>query len=325
MTSTAVEVPGSEDEHLACPLCDYDLHGLVDPRCPECGYAFTWAELRDPTRRLHPYLFEHHPQRNLRSFLRTLLGSQFPRRFWRTLFPTQPSRPRRLLLYGFLAAAILVAPFLGLLGYRVYEMDRTMRDRRAFEMRTMTPLRAAELTAQFGSVKAYLEQAAPLFPDQRYLRFHNITGWWQLGGAFQVTAFALLWPWLTFLSLLVFRASMRRARVRPVHVLRCVIYTADAAVLIALAAGAFWFFYDPWLSRSGTWYGTWYQFKSDRSVVYVLGGMFLILTYRLSIAYKRYLRFDHALATAIASQVMIGLLTLKLVADFYSSTRFGGW
>jgi hypothetical protein len=50
----------------------------------------------------------------------------------------------------------------------------------------------------------------------------------------------------------------------------------------------------------------------------------MILTYRLWIAYRRYLRFEHALATAIASQLMIALLTLKLIADFYSATRWGG-
>src|SRR5687768_18521450 len=36
------------DEVPHCPLCDYDLRGLAEPRCPECGYRFTWEELRDP-------------------------------------------------------------------------------------------------------------------------------------------------------------------------------------------------------------------------------------------------------------------------------------
>ena len=35
--------------------------------------------------------------------------SLLPRRFWRTLFPTQPSFPRRLLLYWLLVAAIATA------------------------------------------------------------------------------------------------------------------------------------------------------------------------------------------------------------------------
>ena len=52
----------AEAETLHCPLCEYNLRGLSEPRCPECGYRFEWAELRDPSRRLHPYLFEHHPE-----------------------------------------------------------------------------------------------------------------------------------------------------------------------------------------------------------------------------------------------------------------------
>ena len=28
-----------------CRICDYNLHGLIEPRCPECGTAFTWEEM----------------------------------------------------------------------------------------------------------------------------------------------------------------------------------------------------------------------------------------------------------------------------------------
>ena len=55
-------------EEILCPLCDYNLRGLIQPRCPECGYRFEWQGLLDPKYRLHPYLFEHHPERNFRSF-----------------------------------------------------------------------------------------------------------------------------------------------------------------------------------------------------------------------------------------------------------------
>jgi hypothetical protein len=81
-------VDQAEIEPLLCPLCEYDLRGSVEPRCSECGYAFTWEEIRDPARRLHPYAFEHHPERNVWSFRRTLLAGLRPGRFWRTLFPT---------------------------------------------------------------------------------------------------------------------------------------------------------------------------------------------------------------------------------------------
>src|SRR5262245_35806158 len=94
-----IPAPGAQDASVLCPLCEYDLRGLTEPRCPECGSRFTWDELRDPAKKLHPHLFEHHPERNLGSFVRTLVGGWTPWRFWRTLQPVQPSRPKRLLAY----------------------------------------------------------------------------------------------------------------------------------------------------------------------------------------------------------------------------------
>ena len=43
---------------VPCPLCDYNLRGLRDPRCPECGYQFEWPEVLDPRRQEHDYLLE---------------------------------------------------------------------------------------------------------------------------------------------------------------------------------------------------------------------------------------------------------------------------
>ena len=51
----------SATDDALCPLCQYNLRGLQEPRCPECGYRFTWEEVLDPSRRLHPYLYEHRP------------------------------------------------------------------------------------------------------------------------------------------------------------------------------------------------------------------------------------------------------------------------
>jgi hypothetical protein len=36
------------DERLECSECGYDLFGLEENRCPECGHAFNLAELRHP-------------------------------------------------------------------------------------------------------------------------------------------------------------------------------------------------------------------------------------------------------------------------------------
>src|SRR3954470_8548137 len=98
---------------VRCPLCEYNLRGLTDPRCPECGHRFDWAVVTDPSRRLHPYLFEHHPERNLRSFARTLWGTLRPRRFWESLPANQPLRPRRMVIYWLLAALVASTAVIG--------------------------------------------------------------------------------------------------------------------------------------------------------------------------------------------------------------------
>lgn len=72
---------------IPCPLCEYDLRGLTEPHCPECGYCYTWGELDDPARRFHPYLFEHHPDANAWSFGKTLLGGLKPSAFWGPFIP----------------------------------------------------------------------------------------------------------------------------------------------------------------------------------------------------------------------------------------------
>src|SRR5206468_900133 len=37
-------------QEIICPLCEYNLRGLSEPRCPECGYRFQWAELHSGQR-----------------------------------------------------------------------------------------------------------------------------------------------------------------------------------------------------------------------------------------------------------------------------------
>src|SRR5256885_15735714 len=96
----AIPADASSTSHadLRCPLCESDLRGLTEPRCPECGYRFDWADLTDPSRRRHPYLFEHHPEQRVASFVRTHVNAMRPGRFWKSLLPAQPSYPRRLIL-----------------------------------------------------------------------------------------------------------------------------------------------------------------------------------------------------------------------------------
>ena len=65
------------------------------PRCPECGFVFTWAELIQGQREGHKYLFEHHPKRNVWSFWKTYWSDWLAARFWMDVNPAQPVRLRR--------------------------------------------------------------------------------------------------------------------------------------------------------------------------------------------------------------------------------------
>ena len=63
-TPPAVAAPNWQTvtDDVECFRCGYNLRGLAQPRCPECGLEFEWADLFDPARRRHPYLFEHQAQ-----------------------------------------------------------------------------------------------------------------------------------------------------------------------------------------------------------------------------------------------------------------------
>jgi hypothetical protein len=51
-----------QTDDVSCPMCEYNLRGLAEPRCPECGYRFAWKDLLDAKARAHAYLYEHHPE-----------------------------------------------------------------------------------------------------------------------------------------------------------------------------------------------------------------------------------------------------------------------
>jgi hypothetical protein len=97
-------------DDFPCPLCSYNLRGLTTPRCPECGYAFTWSALVASKQSTHPYLFEHH--RTPRTFVRTLAAGVLPRQFWRTLTAFHAVRPRRLGAYHFISLLLTLLPVL---------------------------------------------------------------------------------------------------------------------------------------------------------------------------------------------------------------------
>lgn len=211
---------------ILCPLCDYNLRGLTQARCPECGHVFDWQDLRDD-RRLHPYLFEHHPQRNLKSWWLTTSGGLNPTRFWRTLRPEHPIYPRRLLLYWLISTLLL-----GLIGLTatVATGRKLMRHHQA-ERASPAPLWGYNPQGQLVQVPRHLA-----FPPPSELGFYPIL--WRydvVPAAWELVAWLALWPWLTVAALMLFRISMRKAKVRTGHVMRAAIYFGDPGPWLGLA------------------------------------------------------------------------------------------
>jgi hypothetical protein len=262
-----------------CPLCDYNLRTLTQPRCPECGYQFHWPDLLDPARRDHPYLFEHHRKRAFRSFWQTAYHGLRPMRFWRTLRPDQRSVPRRLFVYGLIVASAVLLAIASELGLNV--------------------------------LLSYLYFTRyPLFPGITWrLSWDDV---WDFSPPYITKAAVLMaWPWLTYMSLLLLHVSMQRAKLRRHHVVRCVIYCFDIflwVALIQLLLNA---------SRGGVAmvFGNRASVSRGHDGAFPLIWLcaWPVFAYRLIIAYWHYLRFRHVVATILLTQLIVFLFVLTVL------------
>jgi hypothetical protein len=257
---------------ILCPLCDYNLRGLVEPRCPECGHQFFWSEALSQGDRIHPFLFEHQPHRNIWSLTRTIWACLFPTSFWKSVLPIQNPVPSRLMLLW--RASIF--PGVICAGCMIYLMFRQVW-----------------VTYTYSNAQAWrVFRWQVIHYDQR---MHL--------DILPMLMAALLWPWLTLLSLLVFRWSMNKAHIRSSHILRCVIYTQLPLLMLMPAA-----LVVVWFRSPHRWTSEWryYVFPPPETVVATI--VFIVLSVRMVIAYRSYLRFPHALATVVASQVMVAMM-----------------
>ena len=162
----------------------------------------------------------------------------------------------------------------------------------------------------------YIDANFPLPPSRTFLRqyaqvirenfFANTT--------VEVGTIAV-WPWLTFAALMIFQASMRKARVQRGHVLRCVIYAADASVwytILMLAAMA-WLIALATIKRSPQ--------PTERIIFWLLLVLWVVRLDRLTTAYRKYLQFDHPFLTALVSQIIV-LLVMGAIL-FWSARLLG--
>ncbi|HEX8522405.1 MAG TPA: hypothetical protein VF669_09125 [Tepidisphaeraceae bacterium] len=322
MTPSAAPDWASLSRELTCPLCDYNLRGLTEPRCPECGFCFAWNELLSPDKIRHPYLFEHYPRRSAWSFVMTFAGALRPKKFWTVLRPTHELYPKRLVKYWLiLAVIVLLGPLINL-GRDARNFGQAVRNSRQWYAQManqMSPQAKAHTIKEWGSLDNYIDAQTPkvfsmnfvtmlVTNELAYFRY-SYGGRTSPGSALlaRLVTFAF-WPWTTLMTLLVFQLSMRRAKVRAVHVMRCAVYACDffwlAAILsVAVLPALDWI---PWLDfRLTAAIGQRLIFES--MLVMLLAG---ICTWRLWRAYRLYLQFPHPLATVATSQVIVILIAI---------------
>ncbi len=279
---------------VGCPLCGYNLRGLAEPRCPECGYRFVWAELLAPPPGV-PFLFEFQPGRNVASFAATQAAGWRPRRLWRTVRPEMAVRPVRLFAYWLLSASLVVVAAGLVVANVAAELKAQDRRTAAFVTAHYAPAPSAVLAGY--TAAAISRQYDPPYTSRLFWRKVG----YRLAGRPLLSALGvvLCWPWLTFGALQVFAVSLRRASVRRTHVLRCVLYSCDlTAVAVAWAA---------------TTLGSEQPFREVKlgPLAAVALPLLAVVTYRLGTAYHLYLRFNRPYLTAAASQAIGALVGFK--------------
>ena len=146
-------------------------------------------------------------------------------------------------------------------------------------------------------------------------KWYYLSGQWPtLRRMLHVPLIYVTWPWLTFVTPMIFRASMRRAKVKTVHVLRCTLCSCDAGVLLIplgglLGGASVAYAFLPALQAIGI------DYRMIAALVFAG-----YTSYRLAAAYSLYMRFDRPAATALASQGIV-LLFVLIVLSWRPRTR----
>jgi hypothetical protein len=242
-----------------------------------------------------------------------------------SLRPSQPSRPRRLLAYWLVATLLLPAGYAGAFTWRAAHYVKEHNAIRASQYAMIVPFYArysngairggtlGEIAAA-GGPRAWVDKTFPPPGTARYFRY-VFRMFFQHRVGQDLDAFVILfaWPWLTLATLMIFRASMRQARVKTVHVLRCALYCGDASLWLGLLA---MFLVPPVVHELDL--GRYIGFR-DAAVAAPLFALFI--GWRLAAAYRYYLRFHKPALTAAAAQMIVLLVVwLGLVVRAWGAT-----
>jgi hypothetical protein len=256
----------------------------------------------DRSRWEHRWLFEHARKRISRSLARTFFSSLLPKSFWLSVKTTHTPRARRLVLYWGIAAAIAIAiPYVCTLLPVYWDLHQQRQQTLEWGRANPNNPRVVNALRKYGSYQAVIDRNLPYLPPWSMSRYADDAGRAFMRAFLQIAIALVAWPWLTFAALMIFQQTMRRAQIKPLHVLRCAIYSTIPAYLFLFPL--------TWVIRadSSIDYDT---LTIARNSGLAIVALLAILSYRLAVAYDRYLTFPRPLVTSFASQLIVLLLLL---------------
>ncbi len=203
----------------ACPRCNYDQSGLIatwadtcplEGVCSECGYAFAWSDVLNPRRRILRGFFEHASGMwgSWVAALRTLLWTIWPGGFWSKV--KMHHEPRLKMLWWIPVWFITL-----------WALVCAVRLATALIWASQGMLSGTALKAEI--VNAFIQPVADCY-------------WWRLAGQSRLSLEFWIADWspgiLGLMSqsllfpvlLLVLPETRRRAKVRPMHIIRATVY-----------------------------------------------------------------------------------------------------
>jgi hypothetical protein len=274
----------------SCPRCDYNLSGVIDSWrdacplegvCSECGLGVRWAEILNSRLTLPFWSFEHAQRQRPFALARTLCRAIMPGSLWRELRMEHPVRIRRLLAAAAIGVAatwlgVAVAVWLVISGLEYF------------------------VWVNFGlSVRSLLRYL--VFSDRVQLTRGSSTIWLWVAAA----------AWcLVPAGVLVLPVTLKRAEVRPGHILRIWAY---GLVSLPLVMGSWWLIdiqvvLRQVAERQFGW--RWSRVEPEWRVYVLVTVVVLTMTLGWRSACRKYLRLSHATGVAVASVVIAWGLAL---------------
>lgn len=216
----------------SCPRCGYDQSGVMASwtdscplhgTCSECGLGFEWRNILNPLFTLPPWSFEHAPAWSLSALARTAVRTLMPQNLWSQLRMEHPIHARRLIELAVLGAVFI--HFLTLTGpFVLWSVGEWLNT-------------GVLMASQVGLSRLIVSNYWPYHTglDEYFYPSWPSPGAWP---GFMDPWPGLAWIWWAVMpfTFLLLPITLRRCRVRGVHLFRIGAYSLVFAALAVLVS-----------------------------------------------------------------------------------------